>query len=176
MWYKYSWDISYKSVYPDTVKSPIMFAKIVILCAAVVAANASLLAAPLVNTGISTETRQQDAFGNYAYGYDIRDGATGSMNAKAEVGKAAAFAAPAFAGPLAYAAPAIAAPLTYAAPAVAAPAIAAPVFAAPLTYGGIVGRAGVLGLEYGAGLGHGGVYGLRYGAGILGAGFGKALI
>ncbi|KAF8787650.1 hypothetical protein HNY73_009227 [Argiope bruennichi] len=147
-----------------------MFAKIVFLCAALVAANASLLAAHLLSTGISAETRQQDSFGNYAYGYDIRDGATGSMNAKAEVGKSAAFSAA-----LAYAAPAIAAPLAYAAPAVAAPAITAPAIAAPLAYGGIVGLAGVLGLGYGAGLGHGGVYGLRYGTGILGAGFGKDL-
>ncbi|GBM40174.1 hypothetical protein AVEN_100581-1 [Araneus ventricosus] len=68
--------------------------QIVILCAALAAAHASLLAAPLVSTGISAESRQQDAWGNYAYGYDIRDGATGSMNAKVEVGKAVAVAAP----------------------------------------------------------------------------------
>ncbi|CAL1287737.1 unnamed protein product, partial [Larinioides sclopetarius] len=109
------------------------------MCAAVAAAHASLLAAPLVSTGISAESRQQDAWGNYAYGYDIRDGATGSMNAKAEVGKAVAIAAPAIAAPWGY----------------AAPAIAAPAIAAPLAYGGIVGRAGVLGLGYGVGLGHG---------------------
>ncbi|GBM40175.1 hypothetical protein AVEN_100582-1 [Araneus ventricosus] len=137
-----------------------MFAKVVILCAALAVAHASLLAAPLVSTGISAESRQQDAWGNYAYGYDIRDGATGSMNAKAEVGRAVAVAAPAIAAPLAY----------------AAPAIAAPAIAAPVAYGGIVGRAGVLGLGYGVGLGHGGVLGLGYGAGILGAGIGKALI
>ncbi|GBM40171.1 hypothetical protein AVEN_100578-1 [Araneus ventricosus] len=134
--------------------------QVVILCAAVAAAHASLLAAPLVSTGISAESRQQDAWGNYAYGYNIRDGATGSVNAKAEVGRAVAVAAPAIAAPLAY----------------AAPAIAAPAIAAPVAYGGIVGRAGVLGLGYGVGLGHGGVLGLGYGAGILGAGIGKALI
>ncbi|KAF8787618.1 adult-specific rigid cuticular protein 15.7-like [Argiope bruennichi] len=137
-----------------------MFAKVLIVCAALAAAQASLLAAPLVNTGISVESRQQDAFGNYAYSYDIKDGATGSINSKAEVGKAVAFAAPVISAPLAYAAPAVVAPLAYAAPAIAA----------PVTYGGVLGHAGVLGLGYGVGLGHG------YGAGIYGAGLGKVLL
>ncbi|GBN49895.1 hypothetical protein AVEN_45264-1, partial [Araneus ventricosus] len=37
-----------------------MFTKVVILCAALAAAHGSLLAAPLVNTGVSAESRQQD--------------------------------------------------------------------------------------------------------------------
>ncbi|GFR15349.1 adult-specific rigid cuticular protein 15.7, partial [Trichonephila clavata] len=28
----------------------------------------------LVSTGVSTSARSQDAFGNYAFGYDIKDG------------------------------------------------------------------------------------------------------
>ncbi|GBN27998.1 hypothetical protein AVEN_42302-1 [Araneus ventricosus] len=136
-----------------------MLAKVVIFCAALAAAQGSLISAPLVSTGISAESRQQDAWGNYAYGYDIRDGATGFMNVKAESGKAVGIAAPA-----------IAAPLAYAVPAIAAPYMAAPAIAAPAAYGAIVGRPGVLGLGHGAALGYG------YGAGILGAGLGKALI
>ncbi|GBO12210.1 hypothetical protein AVEN_189012-1 [Araneus ventricosus] len=149
-----------------------MFAKVVIFCAALAAVHGSaLIAAPLVNTGVSVESRQQDAFGNYAYAYDIKDGATGSINSKAEVGKAVAVAAP-----LAYAAPAYAAP-AYAAPAYAAPlAYAAPAVAAPVAYGGAFGHAGVLGLGYGVGLGHGAAYGLGYGAGLLGVGHGKVLV
>ncbi|GBN85074.1 hypothetical protein AVEN_125362-1 [Araneus ventricosus] len=144
-----------------------MFAKIVIFCAAFAAVHGSaLFATPLVNTGVSVESRQQDSLGNYAYAYDIKDGATGSINSKAEVGKAIAVAAPlAYAAP-AYAAPAYAAPLAYAAPAVAA----------PVAYGGALGHAGVLGLGYGVGLGHGAAYGLGYGAGLLGVGHGKLLI
>ncbi|KAF8787638.1 hypothetical protein HNY73_009216 [Argiope bruennichi] len=124
-----------------------MIAKVVIFCAALAAAHASLLAAPLVSTGVSAESRQQDAFGNYAYAYDIRDGATGSINSKAEVGKAAA---------IAVAAPAIAAPLAYGAP-------------LGLGYGVGLGH-GALGLGYGVGLGHGAL-GLGYGA----LGLGKVL-
>ncbi|KAF8787626.1 adult-specific rigid cuticular protein 15.7-like [Argiope bruennichi] len=121
-----------------------MFAKVLIFCAAFAAAHGSaLFAAPLVNTGVSVESRQQDSLGNYAYAYDIKDGLSGSVNSKAEVGRAVAVAAPlAYAAP-AYAAPAIATPLTYAAHAVAA----------PVAYGGVLGHAGVLGLRYGVGLG-----------------------
>ncbi|KAF8787639.1 hypothetical protein HNY73_009217 [Argiope bruennichi] len=131
-----------------------MIAKVVIFCAALAAAHASLLAAPLVSTGVSAESRQQDAFGNYAYAYDIRDGATGSINSKAEVGKAAA---------IAVAAPAIAAPLAY---------------DAPLGLGhGALGLGYGAGLGYGVGLGHGAL-GLGYGALGLGhgaLGLGKVL-
>ncbi|KAF8787622.1 hypothetical protein HNY73_009201 [Argiope bruennichi] len=111
------------------------------------------------------------SLGNYAYAYDIKDGLSGSVNSKAEVGRAVAVTSPVLAAPLAYAtpayaAPAIAAPLTYAAPAVAA----------PVAYGGVLGHAGVVGLRYGVGLGHGAPLGLRYGAGILAAGYGKVLL
>ncbi|GIY48394.1 hypothetical protein CEXT_11741 [Caerostris extrusa] len=162
-----------------------MFAKIAFFCAALVAASAY---APLVNTGVSAVSNQQDAYGNYAYRYDIKDAATGSINSKAEVGKvgAVAVAAPAVAYG-AYAAPAVAA---YAAPAVAAyaaPAIAsyaAPALAARVAYGGIAapllaGRVAYGGygapVAYGGVLGHGAALGLGYGAGIYGAGLGKAI-
>ncbi|GIY34093.1 hypothetical protein CDAR_575661 [Caerostris darwini] len=89
--------------------------KIAFFCAALVAVSASgLIAAPLVNTGVSATSSTQDAYGNYAYRYDIKDAATGSINSKAEVGKVGAVAAPAVAYG-AYATPAVAA---YAAPAV----------------------------------------------------------
>ncbi|GIY71474.1 hypothetical protein CEXT_14101 [Caerostris extrusa] len=39
----------------------------------------------LVNTGVSTSSRQQDAFGNYAFGYGIKDG-LGATNSRSEVG------------------------------------------------------------------------------------------
>ncbi|KAF8787620.1 cuticle protein 21-like [Argiope bruennichi] len=148
-----------------------MFAKVVIFCAALAAVHGSaLIAAPLVNTGVSVESRQQDSLGNYAYAYDIKDGATGSINSKAEVGTAVAVAAPVVAAPLTYAAPA------YAAPAIAAPlAYSAPAVAAPVAYGGVLGHAGVLGLRYGVGLAHGTPLSLGYGAGILSAGHGKVL-
>ncbi|CAL1287721.1 unnamed protein product [Larinioides sclopetarius] len=154
-----------------------MFAKVFIFCVALATVHGSaLIGRPLVNTGVSVESRQQDAFGNYAYAYDIKDGATGSINSKAEVGRALAVAAPVVSAPLAYAAPAYIAP-TYAARAIAAPlAYAAPAVAAPVAYGGALGHAGMLGLGYGVGLGHGAAYGLGYGAGLLGAGHGKLLI
>ncbi|XP_055941809.1 adult-specific rigid cuticular protein 15.7-like [Argiope bruennichi] len=135
-----------------------MFAKVIIFCAALAAVQGSaLIAAPLVNTGVSVESRQQDSLGNYAYAYDIKDGLSGSVNSKAEVGRAVAVAAPVVAAPV-YAAPTIAAPLAYAAPAIAV----------PVAYGGVLGHAGVHGLRYGVGL--------RYGAGVLGVGYGKVLL
>ncbi|GIY46579.1 uncharacterized protein CDAR_408311 [Caerostris darwini] len=171
-----------------------MFAKIAFFCAALVAVSASgLIAAPLVNTGVSATSSTQDAYGNYAYRYDIQDAATGSINSKAEVGKvgAVAVAAPAvaygaYAAPAvaAYAAPAVAA---YAAPAVAsyaAPAlaarvayggIAAPVLAGRVAYGGYAAPAIAAPVAYGGVLGHGAALGLGYGAGIYGAGLGKAI-
>ncbi|GIY48388.1 hypothetical protein CEXT_11711 [Caerostris extrusa] len=97
-----------------------MFAKIAFFCAALVAVSASgLIAAPLVNTGVSATSSTQDAYGNYAYRYDIKDAATA----------VATYAAPAVA---AYAAPAVAA---YAAPAVAS--YAAPALVGRVAYGGI---------------------------------------
>ncbi|GIY11347.1 hypothetical protein CDAR_535541 [Caerostris darwini] len=176
-----------------------MFAKIAFFCAALVAACAY---APLVNTGVSAVSNQQDAYGNYAYRYDIKDAATGSLNSKAEVGKVGsiAVAAPAvaygaYAAPAvtAYAAPAVAA---YAAPAVAsyAPAtaygdiaapilagrvayggIAAPVLAGRVAYGGIAAPAIAAPLAYGGALGHGGALCFRYG-GALGLGYGSGIL
>ncbi|GIY71481.1 hypothetical protein CEXT_14151 [Caerostris extrusa] len=169
-----------------------MFAKVAFFCAALVAVSAY---APLVNTGVSATSSTQDAYGNYAYRYDIKDAATGSINSKAEIGKvgAVAVAAPAvaygaYAAPAvaAYAAPAVAA---YSAPAVAAyaaPAVAyaAPALAARVAYGGIAapvlaGRVAYGGysapVAYGGVLGHGAALGLGYGAGIYGAGLGKAI-
>ncbi|GIX79910.1 hypothetical protein CEXT_43271 [Caerostris extrusa] len=132
----------------------------------------------LVNTGVSAVSNQQDAYGNYAYRYDIKDAATGSLNSKAEVGKVGvvAVAAPVAYG--AYAAPAIAAPLAYGGVVGHGGAlgyggygrVAYGGIAAPLAYGGVVGHGGALGLGYGNGLG------LGYGAGILGAGLGKAIL
>ncbi|GFX70485.1 uncharacterized protein TNCV_4474191 [Trichonephila clavipes] len=131
-----------------------MIAKVVFFCAALAAVSASgLIAAPLVSTGVSSRAQTQDVLGNYAFRYDIVDGATGSLNSRAEVGKVGIAAVP-----IAVAAPAIAVPLAiggvygYGAPLAAA---------APLAVGGV--------------LGHGAPLGLGYGAGILGAGIGKLI-
>ncbi|GFS67773.1 uncharacterized protein TNCV_4364301 [Trichonephila clavipes] len=126
-----------------------MIAKVVFFCAALAAVSASgLIGAPLINTGVSSRAQTQDALGNYAFRYDIVDGATGSLNSRAEVGKVGIAAAP-----LAIAAPAaIGGVYGYGAPLAAA---------APLAVGGV--------------LGHGAAHGLGYGAGILGAGIGKLI-
>ncbi|GIX79908.1 hypothetical protein CEXT_43251 [Caerostris extrusa] len=132
-----------------------MFAKIAFFCAALVAVSAY---APLVNTGVSAVSNQQDAYGNYAYRYDIKDAATGSLNSKAEVGKVGVVA--------------VAAPVAYGA------------YAAPLAYGGVVGHGGALGYggygrvayggiaapaiaAYGGVVGHGGALGLGYGNALV---------
>ncbi|GFT53529.1 uncharacterized protein NPIL_165761 [Nephila pilipes] len=137
-----------------------MIAKVVFFCAALAAVSASgLIGAPLVNTGVSSRAQAQDALGNYAFNYDIVDGATGSLNSRAEVGKVGIAAAP-----IAVAAPAIAAPLAV---------------AAPTALGGVIGYGAPLAaaapLAYGGVLGHGAALGLGYGAGILGAGIGKLI-
>ncbi|GFY75503.1 uncharacterized protein TNIN_244261 [Trichonephila inaurata madagascariensis] len=132
-----------------------MIAKVVFFCAALAAVSASgLIGAPLINTGVSSRAQTQDALGNYAFRYDIVDGATGSLNSRAEAGKVGIAAAPiAVAAPLAIAGPAaIGGVYGYGAPLAAA---------APLAYGGV--------------LGHGAALGLGYGAGILGAGIGKLI-
>ncbi|CAL1293131.1 unnamed protein product, partial [Larinioides sclopetarius] len=54
---------------------------------ALVAAQASLLAAPIVSTGVSNRAQTQDAWGNYAFNYGIQDG-LGAANSRAEVGDA----------------------------------------------------------------------------------------
>ncbi|GBM94995.1 Adult-specific rigid cuticular protein 15.7 [Araneus ventricosus] len=66
-----------------------MIAKVTILLAAFVAVNASVLFGHggLVNTGVSASSRSQDALGNYAFGYDIKDG-LGATNSRSEVGDA----------------------------------------------------------------------------------------
>ncbi|KAF8787592.1 Adult-specific rigid cuticular protein 15.7 like protein [Argiope bruennichi] len=67
-----------------------MFAKVAVLLAAVAAAQASVLYgghAALVNTGVSSSARSQDAFGNYAFNYGIQDG-LGATNSRSEVGDA----------------------------------------------------------------------------------------
>ncbi|GFY49790.1 adult-specific rigid cuticular protein 15.7 [Trichonephila inaurata madagascariensis] len=66
-----------------------MIAKVTILFAALAAVHASVLLGhgALVSTGVSTSARSQDAFGNYAFGYDIKDG-LGAANSRSEVGDA----------------------------------------------------------------------------------------
>ncbi|GIY79803.1 adult-specific rigid cuticular protein 15.7 [Caerostris darwini] len=66
-----------------------MIAKVTVLFAALAAvhANGLLGHGHLVNTGVSTSARSQDAFGNYAFGYDIKDG-LGATNSRSEVGDA----------------------------------------------------------------------------------------
>ncbi|GFY55756.1 adult-specific rigid cuticular protein 15.7 [Trichonephila inaurata madagascariensis] len=66
-----------------------MIAKITILFAALAAVHASALLGhgALVSTGVSNSARSQDAFGNYAFGYDIKDG-LGAANSRSEVGDA----------------------------------------------------------------------------------------
>ncbi|GIY32261.1 hypothetical protein CEXT_74291 [Caerostris extrusa] len=142
-----------------------MFAKIAFFCAALVAASAYAPSSAQVSV---LPHSTQDAYGNYAYRYDIKDAATGSINSKAEVGKvgAVAVAAPAVAYG-AYAAPAAAYAL---AARVAYGGIAAPVLAGRVAYGGYTAP-----VAYGGVLGHGAALGLGYGAGIYGAGLGKAI-
>ncbi|XP_035221198.1 adult-specific rigid cuticular protein 15.7-like [Stegodyphus dumicola] len=67
-----------------------MFAKVVVLCAALVAVNATGLLLghkALISTGSSVSSRSQDAIGNYAFGYDIVDG-HGASNSRSEIGDA----------------------------------------------------------------------------------------
>ncbi|GIX97305.1 hypothetical protein CEXT_500301 [Caerostris extrusa] len=65
-----------------------MIAKVAILFAALAAVHANVLLGGhghLVNTGVSTSARTQDAFGNNAFGYTIKDG-LGATNSRSEVG------------------------------------------------------------------------------------------
>ncbi|KAF8787654.1 adult-specific rigid cuticular protein 15.7-like [Argiope bruennichi] len=65
-----------------------MIAKVAIFCAAFAAVQAGvLMKSHLVSTGVSTSSRQQDAYGSYAFGYDIKDG-LGATNSRSEVGDA----------------------------------------------------------------------------------------
>ncbi|GFY61076.1 adult-specific rigid cuticular protein 15.7 [Trichonephila inaurata madagascariensis] len=62
---------------------------ITILFAALAAVHASALLGhgALVSTGVSNSARSQDAFGNYAFSYGIKDG-LGAANSRSEVGDA----------------------------------------------------------------------------------------
>ncbi|KAG8181989.1 hypothetical protein JTE90_014368 [Oedothorax gibbosus] len=63
-----------------------MLAKITILFAALAAVNAyGLISGHLINTGVSARSQVQDKMGNYAFGYDIKDG-KGATNSRSEVG------------------------------------------------------------------------------------------
>ncbi|GIY79806.1 hypothetical protein CDAR_301141 [Caerostris darwini] len=66
-----------------------MIAKVTILFAALAAVHASGLLGhgQLINTGVSNSARSQDAYGNYAFGYGIKDG-LGATNSRSEVGDA----------------------------------------------------------------------------------------
>ncbi|GIY44061.1 adult-specific rigid cuticular protein 15.7 [Caerostris extrusa] len=185
-----------------------MIAKATILFAALAAVHASGLLGygHLVNTGVSNSAQSQDAYGNYAFGYGIKDG-LGATNSRSEVGDAhgnkkgsytiadidgrarrapaAALIASPYAGPVApvvnHVAPAaslVGHGASYAAPLAVA---------APVAYGGVIGHGAALGLGaplelgYGAGLGlgHRAALGLGYGAPVglgYGLGVGKALI
>ncbi|KAG8181992.1 hypothetical protein JTE90_014371 [Oedothorax gibbosus] len=60
-----------------------MLAKAAIFFAALAAVNA--MGGHLINTGISSRSQVQDKMGNYAFGYDIKDG-KGATNSRSEVG------------------------------------------------------------------------------------------
>ncbi|GFQ86538.1 adult-specific rigid cuticular protein 15.7 [Trichonephila clavata] len=66
-----------------------MIAKVTILFAALAAVQASSLLGhgALISTGVSNSARSQDAFGNYAFSYGIKDG-LGAANSRSEVGDA----------------------------------------------------------------------------------------
>ncbi|KAF8787716.1 Adult-specific rigid cuticular protein 15.7 like protein [Argiope bruennichi] len=67
-----------------------MIAKITILFAALAATHASVLLGhgALVSTGVSNRAQTQDAFGNYAFNYGIKDGLGASKLPKLKVGDA----------------------------------------------------------------------------------------
>ncbi|GIY88398.1 adult-specific rigid cuticular protein 15.7 [Caerostris extrusa] len=146
--------------------STIMFTKVAFLCAALAAVHASgIIGAPLINTGVSASSRQQDETAT-ATGRDPTPSPTSTVGPERvdyvadghgfratvktnEPGTAASAPAAAlinspYAGPVvpvvnhvALAAPAVAAPLAVAAPALAYGGIAAPA----LAYGGIAAPA-----------------------------------
>ncbi|GBN87130.1 Adult-specific rigid cuticular protein 15.7 [Araneus ventricosus] len=175
-----------------------MFAKVVIICAALAVAHGSLIAAPLVSTGVSNRAQTQDAYGNYAFNYGIKDG-LGATNSRAEVGDAhgnkkgtytiadidgrarqvdyvadgLGFRATVKTNEPGTAASAPAAALIaspYAGP--VAPVVNHVAPAAPVA---VAAPAIAAPVAYGGVIGHGAALGLGYGAGIYGAGIGKAL-
>ncbi|XP_054711950.1 adult-specific rigid cuticular protein 15.7-like [Uloborus diversus] len=65
-----------------------MIAKVAIVFTILAAANASAILhghSALISTSVSASARSQDAHGNYAFGYDIKDG-KGATNSRSEVG------------------------------------------------------------------------------------------
>ncbi|GFS67673.1 adult-specific rigid cuticular protein 15.7 [Trichonephila clavipes] len=172
-----------------------MIAKITILFAALVAVNASALLGhgALISTGVSNSARSQDAFGNYAFGYGIKDG-LGASNSRSEVGDgygnkkgsytiadidgrarrvdyvadAHGFRASVKTNEPGTAASAPAAALIaspYAGP--VAPVVNHVAPAAPSVYGGVLGHGAALGLAApAAAVAYGGAYGLGHGAAL----------
>ncbi|CAL1287720.1 unnamed protein product [Larinioides sclopetarius] len=136
------------------------FSKVFVLCIAFAATQAS----PQVNTGVGFDPIQQNSLGNFAYAYDVKDAATGSINSSPEVGNTAGVAAPGAAGRNPYA---------------AAYSFGSPVYPnqainAPYTYAGRALVAPIVGL--GVGLGRGLAFGLRRGADLLGQRLNNVLI
>ncbi|XP_015916435.1 adult-specific rigid cuticular protein 15.7-like [Parasteatoda tepidariorum] len=65
-----------------------MISKVFILFAIFAATNAGIIpSGHLINTGVSIRQQVQDGHGNYAFGYDIKDG-KGATNSRSEVGDA----------------------------------------------------------------------------------------
>ncbi|GBN84911.1 Adult-specific rigid cuticular protein 15.7 [Araneus ventricosus] len=174
------------------------FLQVVIICAVLAVAHGSLIAAPLVSTGVSNRAQTQDAYGNYAFNYGIKDG-LGATNSRAEVGDAhgnkkgtytiadidgrarrvdyvadgLGFRATVKTNEPGTAASAPAAALIaspYAGP--VAPVVNHVAPAAPVA---VAAPAIAAPVAYGGVIGHGAAPGLGYGAGIYGAGIGKAL-
>ncbi|GFY72353.1 adult-specific rigid cuticular protein 15.5 [Trichonephila inaurata madagascariensis] len=182
-----------------------MIAKVAFFCAALAAVSASGIIAPLVNTGVSARSQTQDVIGNYAFGYNIKDG-LGATNSRSEVGdgygnKKGSYTITDIDGRArrvdyvadghgfrtsvktnepgtAASAPAaalIASP--YAGP--VAPVVNHVAPAAPAYAAPVAYGAPVAAIAapvaYGGVIGHGAALGLGYGAGIAGAGYGKIL-
>ncbi|GIY97761.1 hypothetical protein CEXT_434771 [Caerostris extrusa] len=117
---------------------------------------------------VSAVSNQQDvSMGNYAYRYDIRDAATGSLNSKAEVGKGRCHRRrrPS---------------CCCCRPGSGLWRIRRPCCCCRVAYGGYAALlllpAVAARVAYGGALGHGAALGWGYGAGIMGAGLGKAIL
>ncbi|PRD24740.1 UNVERIFIED_CONTAM: Adult-specific rigid cuticular protein 15.5 [Trichonephila clavipes] len=179
-----------------------MIAKVAFFCAALAAVSASGIIAPLVNTGVSARSQTQDVIGNYAFGYNIKDG-LGATNSRSEVGdgygnKKGSYTITDIDGR--------ARQVDYVAdghgfrtsvktnePGTAASAPAAALIASPFAgpvapvvnhvapaasaYAAPVAYGAPVAspVAYGGVIGHGAALGLGYGAGIVGAGYGKVL-
>ncbi|PRD28643.1 UNVERIFIED_CONTAM: Adult-specific rigid cuticular protein 15.7 [Trichonephila clavipes] len=172
-----------------------MIAKVAILFAVLAAVNASGLLGhgALISTGVSNSARSQDAFGNYAFSYGIKDG-LGAANSRSEVGDAhgnkkgsytiadidgrarrvdyvadgQGFRATVKTKEPGTAASAPAAALIaspYAGPVAPVVNHVAPAVAAPAVYGGVLGHGAALGLAAPA-VAYGGALGLGHGAAL----------